>query len=122
MCYNKAILCREVSSMEQVEATVRETIYRNEENGYSVVQCKGDRRGFTAVGSLPMLTSGERVTFSGEWTEHPQYGPQFRVTACQIHQPTSMLGIERYLGSGLIHGVGPSTARQIVQHLSLIHI
>lgn len=40
MCYNKAILCREVSSMEQVEATVRETIYRNEENGYSVVQCK----------------------------------------------------------------------------------
>ena len=81
--------------MEQVEATVRETIYRNEENGYSVVQCKGDRRAFTAVGSLPMLTSGERVTFSGEWTEHPQYGPQFRVTACQIHQPTSLLGIER---------------------------
>ena len=105
--------------MEQVEATVRETIYRNEENGYSVVQCKGDRRGFTAVGSLPMLTSGERVTFSGEWTEHPQYGPQFRVTACQIHQPTSLLGIERYLGSGLIHGVGPSTARQIVQHFGM---
>ena len=105
--------------MEQVEATVRETIYRNEENGYSVVQCKGDRRAFTAVGSLPMLTSGERVTFSGEWTEHPQYGPQFRVTACQIHQPTSLLGIERYLGSGLIHGVGPSTARQIVQHFGM---
>lgn len=49
--------------MEQVEATVRETIYRNEENGYSVVQCKGDRRGFTAVGSLPCSPAGSGSPF-----------------------------------------------------------
>ena len=105
--------------MEQVEATVRETIYRNAENGYSVIQCKGDKRSFTAVGALPQLSSGERVTLSGEWTEHPQYGPQFKVSAYEIHQPGTLLGIERYLGSGLIHGVGPSTARQIVQHFGM---
>ena len=119
MCYNKAILCREVRAVEQVEATVRETIYRNAENGYSVIQCKGDKRSFTAVGALPQLSSGERVTLSGEWTEHPQYGPQFKVSAYEIHQPGTLLGIERYLGSGLIHGVGPSTARQIVQHFGM---
>lgn len=119
MCYNKAILCREVRAVEQVEATVRETIYRNAENGYSVIQCKGDKRSFTAVGALPQLSSGERVTLSGDWTEHPQYGPQFKVSAYEIHQPGTLLGIERYLGSGLIHGVGPSTARQIVQHFGM---
>ena len=102
--------------MEQVEASVLGTVYRNDENGYSVVMARMGRSEITVVGVLPELTAGEQAVFSGEWVEHPQYGRQLKCTACQLQKPTTLLGIERYLGSGLIHGVGPSTARLIVQH------
>ena len=102
--------------MEQVEASVLGTVYRNDENGYSVVMARMGRSEITVVGVLPELTAGEQAVFSGEWVEHPQYGRQLRCSACQLQKPTTLLGIERYLGSGLIHGVGPSTAKLIVQH------
>jgi len=102
--------------MEQVEASVLGTVYRNDDNGYSVVMARMGRQEITIVGALPELTAGEQAVFSGEWVEHPQYGRQFKCTACQLQKPTTLLGIERYLGSGLIHGVGPSTAKLIVQH------
>ena len=102
--------------MEQVEASVLGTVYRNDENGYSVVMARMGRSEITVVGVLPELTAGEQAVFSGEWVEHPQYGRQLKCSACQLQKPTTLLGIERYLGSGLIHGVGPSTAKLIVQH------
>ena len=102
--------------MEQVEASVLGTIYRNEENGYSVLMARMGRSEITIVGVLPELTAGEQAVFSGEWVEHPQYGRQLKCSACQLQKPTTLLGIERYLGSGLIHGVGPSTAKLIVRH------
>jgi len=102
--------------MEQVEASVLGTIYRNEENGYSVLMARMGRSEITIVGVLPELTAGEQAIFSGEWVEHPQYGRQLKCTGCQLQKPTTLLGIERYLGSGLIHGVGPSTAKLIVRH------
>ena len=100
---------------EQLEAVIEETIFRNEENGYSVVQAKAGRESVTVVGTLPALAPGEQVLLSGSWTSHPQYGKQWKATACEIRKPTTLLGIERYLGSGLIRGVGPSTARLLVQ-------
>ena len=100
---------------EQLEAVIEETIFRNEENGYSVVQAKAGRESVTVVGTLPALAPGEQVLLSGSWTAHPQYGKQWKATACEIRKPTTLLGIERYLGSGLIRGVGPSTARLLVQ-------
>ncbi len=100
--------------MEQVEASILGTIYRNDENGYSVLTARVGRREITIVGTLPALTPGEQALFSGEWVEHPQYGRQLKCTGCQLQKPTTLLGIERYLGSGLIHGVGPSTAKLIV--------
>lgn len=102
--------------MEQVEASVLGTVYRNAENGYSVVMARMGRSEITIVGTLPELTQGEQAVFSGEWVEHPQYGRQLKCAACQLQQPTTLLGIERYLGSGLIQGVGPSTAKLIVRH------
>ncbi|MBE5803287.1 MAG: ATP-dependent RecD-like DNA helicase [Clostridiales bacterium] len=102
--------------MEQVEASVLGTIYRNDENGYSVLMARMGRSEITIVGVLPELTAGEQAVFTGEWVEHPQYGRQLKCTACQLQKPTTLLGIERYLGSGLIHGVGPSTAKLIVRH------
>lgn len=102
--------------MEQVEASVLGTVYRNAENGYSVVMARMGRSEITIVGTLPELTQGEQAIFTGDWVEHPQYGRQLKCAACQLQQPTTLLGIERYLGSGLIQGVGPSTAKLIVRH------
>ncbi|MGN0794320.1 MAG: ATP-dependent RecD-like DNA helicase [Aristaeellaceae bacterium] len=102
--------------MEQVEASILGTVYRNEENGYSVVTAREGRREITVVGTLPELTPGEQAVFTGEWVEHPTYGRQLKCTACTLQKPTTRLGIERYLGSGMIKGVGPSTAKMIVAH------
>ena len=101
--------------MEQLEATILGTVFRNPENGWSVVTVRSGRSELTVVGSLPELSSGEQAVFSGEWIEHRTYGRQFSCHACELKVPTTLLGIERYLGSGLIHGVGPSTATLIVE-------
>lgn len=106
----------EVQGMEQVEASVLGTVYRNDENGYTVLMARMGRNEITIVGVLPELTAGEQGVFTGEWVEHPQYGRQLKCTGCTLQKPTTLLGIERYLGSGLIHGVGPSTAKLIVSH------
>ena len=101
--------------MQELEATIQGTVFRNPENGWSVLTVRSGRSEYTVTGSLPELSPGEQVLFSGEWTEHRTYGRQFRCTACELRTPTTLLGIERYLGSGLIHGVGPSTASLIVE-------
>ena len=101
--------------MERLEAGVLGTIFRNEENGYSVVSIRVGRQEATATGVLPELAPGEQVLLGGEWVEHKSYGRQFKVASCQVQTPTTLLGIERYLASGIIRGIGPSTARLIVE-------
>lgn len=100
---------------DQIEAVIEDTIFRNDENGYSVVEARMGRDKITVVGTLPALAAGEQVMLTGGWVEHPQYGKQWKATSCEVRKPTTLLGIERYLASGLIHGVGPSTARLLVQ-------
>lgn len=100
--------------MEQLEATIEGTVFRNEENGWTVLTVRSGRSEVTVTGSLPELSPGEQAVFTGEWTEHRTYGRQFRCVSCELKTPTTLLGIERFLGSGLIHGVGPSTATLIV--------
>jgi len=102
--------------MDTLEATVVETTYRNEENGYTVLQARTLKERVTVVGILPELASGEQVVLGGQWVEHPQYGRQWKAQTCEILKPTTLLGIERYLGSGLIKGVGPATAKLICLH------
>ena len=101
--------------MERLEASVIGTVFRNEENGYSVVSVRSGRSEWTVVGVMPELSPGEQAVFTGEWTEHKTYGRQFRCGVCEVLAPSTLLGIERYLGSGLIRGVGPSTAALIVK-------
>ena len=101
--------------MEQLEATIQGTVFRNEENGWSVLTVRSGRSEITVVGSLPELSPGEQAVFSGDWIEHRTYGRQFHCVSCELKTPTTLLGIERFLGSGLIHGVGPSTAQLIVE-------
>ena len=104
------------SAMQETtcEAVVEETVFRNEENGYSVISVRAGKETCTAVGILPPLTPGEQLLLTGTWVDHPHYGRQFKCTGCQIRKPTSLLGIERFLSSGLIKGVGEATARLLV--------
>jgi len=102
--------------VEQLEATVSDITYRNEDNGYTVMQVRAGREKITVVGALPELSSGEQIVLSGSWVDHPQYGRQWKASGCEIVKPTTLLGIERYLGSGLIKGVGPATAKLLVAY------
>lgn len=104
---------------ETLSAIMEETIFRNDENGYSVVTVRAGREEVTVVGTLPALSAGEQVVFAGAWTEHPQYGRQWKATSCEITKPTTMLGIERFLSSGLINTIGPATAKLLVAQFGL---
>ncbi len=105
--------------MEQLTATVLDTTFRNDENGYSVLRVQAGTAEHTVVGVLPQLSAGEAVAFSGDWTEHPVYGRQFQAKRYEISPPDSLPAIERYLGSGLIRGIGPATAKLIVAKFGL---
>ena len=101
--------------METLQAVVSGVIFRNEDNNYTVMEVESKGEKFTVVGCLPTLSPGEAVSLAGEWDDHPMYGRQLRVLRCDIEMPTTLSGVERYLASGLIKGIGPSTARLIVQ-------
>ncbi|MBN1776966.1 MAG: ATP-dependent RecD-like DNA helicase [Clostridiales bacterium] len=105
--------------MEQLAATVLDTTFRNDENGYSVVRVLSGVSEETVVGALPQLSAGEMVTFTGDWSEHPVYGRQFSAKRYEIAPPDSLPAIERYLGSGLIRGVGAATAKLIVGYFGM---
>ncbi len=100
---------------QDITGTIESTVYRNEENGYSVLEIREGRASRTVVGVLPAMAAGERATFHGEWTEHPQHGKQFRAAGCDIEPPSGIRGIERFLGSGLIRGIREDTARRLVE-------
>ncbi len=101
---------------EKLEGTIAGTIYRNDENGYSVIMVKIGRTAVTCTGTLPELAIGEQVILSGTYIDHPQYGHQLKVASFEIVKPTTLTGIERFLASGLIKGVKTSSAKQIVDH------
>ena len=104
--------------MSKFEGMVDGIVYRNPVNGWTVasVQMDGSRGGISAVGVMPLLSAGDHAIFDGEITEHPTYGRQIAVKAYESARPKSKSGIERFLASGLIKGVGESTAKRIVQH------
>ena len=94
----------------QVEAIV----YRNDENGYTVIELMGEESMITATGVMPLLNVGESVKLFGSFKTHPSYGEQFAVTAFERSMPESMDGILKYLSGGAVKGVGPATARRLV--------
>lgn len=102
---------------EVLQGEIERITYRNEQTGYSVVRLKvpGTARPVTAVGILPVAAVGEALHLSGEWVLHPRFGRQFHARSCRPSVPVTVAGIERYLGSGVIKGVGPATARKIVR-------
>ncbi len=102
--------------MELIEAFADETVFRNDENGYTVLVVKCGRTRVSAVGILPPINNGEKLKITGEWVEHPVYGKQIKVHSVEIEQPTTLSGIEKYLSSGMIRGIGPATAKLLIKH------
>jgi exodeoxyribonuclease V alpha subunit len=111
---------------DQLHGTVERVTYYSEETGYSVIRLNVEGRPapaglapgqglVTVVGNLPEVNPGESLRLEGIWTTHPQYGRQFKAERCEQILPATVEGIKRYLGSGLVKGVGPVTAARIVQ-------
>jgi len=104
--------------METITGTVERIVYRNEENGYVIAKItvdKNEEKLATIVGKMASINIGEACELKGEWVNNPKYGWQFGFTDYQLILPTSLLGLKRYLSSGLIKGVGPVTADRIVK-------
>jgi exodeoxyribonuclease V alpha subunit len=101
--------------------TVERITYYNEESGYSVAQLTPEGREYTVtvVGSLLDVSPGESLRLHGLWTSHARYGRQFQVKRYDTILPATAAGIEKYLGSGLIKGIGPVMARRIVRRFKL---
>jgi exodeoxyribonuclease V alpha subunit len=101
-----------------LDAVLERITYAKEETGYTVARVATDRSGdlLTVVGPLLGAQPGESLRLRGRWRSHPQYGRQFEVEAYQTVLPATIQGIRRYLGSGLIKGIGPRMAERIVDH------
>jgi exodeoxyribonuclease V alpha subunit len=109
--------------MDTISGSVERITYFNAENGYSVLRLRPDRGLVTGVnrqglvtvtGNMPELAPGEHLRLTGRWLNHPNYGLQFQSEICEQTLPATVVGIQRYLGSGLIKGIGPRLAERIV--------
>lgn len=102
---------------ETVTGYIDHVIFRNEENGYTVMVLKGmeEERELTCVGTFPAVTQGAAIEASGNYTTHPVYGKQFQIASYVEKMPEDALAMERYLGSGAIKGIGAALAARIVR-------
>ncbi len=109
--------------MDSLTGSVERITYYNPENGYTVLRLRPDRGRVsginrdgmaTVTGNLPELSPGEYLQLEGQWVNHPRHGMQFQVEICTQTVPATVAGIRRYLGSGLIKGIGPKLADRIV--------
>lgn len=101
--------------MDTISGYVEHIIYQNPENGYTVMELMGEESGITCVGSCRGLSEGETIEASGEYTEHPMYGRQFKISTYKTVAPRDRVSMERYLGSGAIKGIGAALAARIVK-------
>ena len=99
---------------EKIEGYVEHIVFRNEENGYTVMNLTAGGREVTCVGSLQSVHEGEYIEAEGEYTTHATYGEQFRAESCRVRIPEGGAALERYLGSGALKGIGPALAARIV--------
>ena len=105
------------SSLEVLAGAVERVTFHGEDSGFCVlrVKARGHRELVTVVGHAAAVAAGEWITASGEWVNDRTYGPQFRSRFLKATAPTSTEGIEKYLGSGMIRGVGPVYAKKLVR-------
>src|SRR5271169_3503643 len=107
----------ESSTQEVLAGLVERVTFHNAENGFCVLRTKarGHRDLVTVVGQAASISAGEWITASGEWVNDRAHGQQFRARFLKTSAPTSIEGIEKYLGSGMIRGIGPAYAKKLVR-------
>ena len=101
--------------MDIIKGYIDHLIFRNSDNGYTVMVVNHDGEELTCVGSFPVITEGETIEASGHYTEHATYGKQFQIQKLEVKTPEDTAAIERYLGSGAIKGIGIALAARIVR-------
>jgi exodeoxyribonuclease V alpha subunit len=101
--------------METITGSIEDVVFYNAENGYSVLALNCQEELITVVGNFPELAVGEEVKVSGDFAHHPRFGQQFKAASFERILPADEFGIERYLASGLIKGIGSSFASRIVR-------
>jgi exodeoxyribonuclease V alpha subunit len=102
---------------ESLAGQVAAIIFQNEDTGFAVVSLEVEGEGFlTAAGSLAPVQEGIYLRLHGRWKEHPRFGRQFQVAWAEQSSPTTLAGLERYLGSGVFPGIGPDMAKRLVGH------
>ena len=105
---------KNLKDLTTIKGMIQEVIYRNEDNNYTVVLVDVNDEIITATGKFPIINEGEWVELNGKFVLNPKYGEQFAVDSVKMSPPNTTDGIIRYLSSGLIPGVGPITAMNIV--------
>lgn len=100
---------------EKIEGYVEHIKYRNEANGYTVLTLETEEGEEVVVGNFALIQEGEYISVSGEYVDHKVHGPQFSMNTYEVKVPEDSVGMERYLGSGAIRGIGPAFAMRIVK-------
>lgn len=102
-----------------LEATIEDIIFQNQENGYTVCTIEYEGEEISCVGEMSGIYAGEEVKIVGTWSTHPIYGRQIKVEMLERSLPKTVQGMEKYLASGVIKGIGAKTAKKIVKHFGL---
>lgn len=114
-------MSKDVRVTDNLNGYIERITYQNADTGYTVAQVvvKGYSEPICAVGNMPLVQPGESVRCSGSWSNHLVYGKQFTIASCSIEAPADVIGIRKYLGSGLVKGIGPSVASKIVEYFGV---
>lgn len=100
----------------ELKGEIKEIIFQNEINSYTIAVMETEFEELTVVGYLPFITIGDSLKLEGKYVEHPEYGRQFKIETFEKIMPETLDSLERYLGNGTIKGVGPATAKRIVDY------
>jgi exodeoxyribonuclease V alpha subunit len=121
MRHNRQSSVTPVREYYSIEGILERIVYFNEENNYTVARLQVARNPelITIVGSMPCPNPGETLRQKGEWIVDAKFGRQFRVESCLSVLPATLTGIQKYLGSGLVKGIGPIMAKRIVAMFGL---
>lgn len=104
-----------MNTPEELTGTIDRFVFQNAENGFAIFILEtSTKEKITIKGSVPDLQPGQHVTLHGSWLFHAKFGKQFDAKKCVATMPTSLVGLEKYLGSGLISGIGPTYAKKLV--------
>ena len=100
----------------EIKGQISEIIYQNEVNSYTIAEFETDEELTTIVGYLPFINKGDSLKLVGNFVNHPDYGRQFKIQTFEKLLPETLEALEKYLAGGIIKGVGPATAKRIVDN------